>query len=130
MNESQLRDFPPRADVATEIFRPLPVVPELPAEATNDGAKSICTRVLAAFSDALEESGLTSLEDLFLVDGANWRDTLALTYNLRTFAGRGAIARAFRELNLQRRCGVFETVPSSAKPVSAGPSLVSLAFLS
>lgn len=130
MKEPQLRDFPPRADVSTKIFCPLPVVLEFPAEETSDGAESICTRLLSSLCDGLRGLDSTSLEGLFLGDGAYWRDTLAFTYHLRTFAGRGPIARAFRELNPQRRCGVFEIVPSSAKPVSAGPSLVSLAFLS
>lgn len=125
MEEAQLRDFPPVADVETDIFRPLPVVNVIPAEASNDGTEAICIGILSAFSEALEGSNSTRLEDLFLGDGAYWRDTLAFTYHLRTFAGRGAIAGAFRELHPQRRGSVLEIMPCTAKPVSAGPSLVS-----
>lgn len=125
MEGSQLRDFPPVADVETQVFRPLPVVCDLPAEENNGGAEAICARILCYLSESLEELHFTSLEDVFLGEGAYWRDTLAFTYHLRTFAGRGEIASAFRELHPQRRSRAFTINPRSAKHVTAGPLLVS-----
>lgn len=125
MEESRLRDFPPVADVETQVFRPLPIVRDLPAEGNDGGAEAICTRVLSSLSDAFGHSDFTSLEEVFLDEGAYWRDTLAFTYHLRTFAGREAIAGSFRELQQKRRGSDFAVDPSSAKPVTAGPLLVS-----
>ena len=127
MEQFQLRDFPPRADVETQIFRPLPSVHDFPAKATIDSdAEEICSTVLSMLSGSVQGSQSTPrLEDLFLRDGAYWRDTLAFTYHLRTFKSRKEIARAFRDLNPRRQSFSFEIIPGSTKPVSAGPSLVS-----
>lgn len=125
MPQKQLPDFPPTADLCTEIFRPLPVVSDLPVEASKDWLAGVCGQVLSALHKSLETSSAKGLADVFVDDGAYWRDSLAFTYHLRTFSGRDAIAAALAELNPQRKSRDFEVVAGSAAVVAGGPSLVS-----
>jgi cation diffusion facilitator CzcD-associated flavoprotein CzcO len=55
--------------------------------------RAIASRWLADFSAALEQRDPEAIGGLFLPDGW-WRDLLALTWDLRTFRGADAIARA------------------------------------
>ncbi|MDQ1505998.1 MAG: hypothetical protein QOD57_3725 [Actinomycetota bacterium] len=55
--------------------------------------RAIASRWLADFSAALEQRDPQTIGGLFLPDGW-WRDLLALTWDLRTFRGADAIARA------------------------------------
>lgn len=128
MPETTLPNFPPAANLVTEVFRPLPVVSAFPAEADNDdGPAVISAQLVFAIFDALQGSDSSSLADLFLESGAYWRDTLAFTYHLRTFSGKEDITRALTELNSQRLSKEFRVVSGSATAASAGPSLVSAA---
>lgn len=124
MAETQLPNFPLTADLCTEVFQPLPVVAELPADVHEDGGASICAQVLSTLSNSLASNN-GDLENIFLADGAYWRDTLAFTYHLRTFHSRKAIAKALHYLNQQRESNNFKVTENTTAVITGGPSLVS-----
>jgi cation diffusion facilitator CzcD-associated flavoprotein CzcO len=65
---------------------------------------------LARFGAALEEGNIGAVEGLFLPDGW-WRDLLAFMWDLRTFSGSQAIAKAFKSTLNAVRPSRFSLTP-------------------
>ncbi|CZR63123.1 related to flavoprotein involved in K+ transport [Phialocephala subalpina] len=118
----ELPDFPPKADLLTEIYQPLP---KLTATVDWDAldASTTAEQVVRGFSTALEGADKNALADHFLADQSYWRDTLAITSHLRTFKGRDVIELVLTEQNRQRRIHGIAITPGSAQIVAASESL-------
>jgi hypothetical protein len=120
----ELPDFPPKVDIQSKIYHPLP---RLTASIDWNALDALATaeQVLREFSTALESAEKRALAGIFLSDQTYWRDTAAMTFHLRTFKGREVIVPALIELNSQRRVSEINITPRSAKTVVASETLVS-----
>ncbi|KUJ18522.1 FAD/NAD(P)-binding domain-containing protein [Mollisia scopiformis] len=114
-------DFPPKVDILSEIYQPLPEVIDNVDWGGLDASKST-QQVIRDLSSALEQ-GSTPLANLFLSHGSYWKDTLAITSHLRTFKEREVIALALREQNQHRRIYEITITPGSAQVVVASETL-------
>ena len=124
MTVKELRDFPPRADLLTEIYTPLPqVTASINWEAIDVDAT--CKQALESLSTALEQVDEDALNNIFLSHGSYWRDTIALTSHLRTFKDCNRIVPALAELSSRRRISSISIVPASGIIATASISLVS-----
>lgn len=124
MAANPLRNYPRKADIAKEIFRPLPIVSTSLVETQRD-VNALADNVLVAFTTALYGRDPVILEDLFFTEQAYWKDSLAMTYHLRTFNDRGPITQALLYLNSKRKVGKSKVVPESPTPISLNETLVS-----
>lgn len=121
----ELPDFPPKADLLTEIYQPLPNLTAvidwdaLDVAATAEG-------VVTGFSTVLESTDKNALGNVFLAHQAYWRDTLAVTSHMRTFKDREVIAAILIELKNKRLIHSISIVPASAQIGAASNTLVSL----
>lgn len=117
-----LPDFPPKVDIATEIYQPLP---ELTVDVDWDilDASTTAEQVLTAFSTALDADN-NAFSELFLPQ-SYWRDTLALTSHLRTFKDCERITNVFKKVNKEHRIHGIAIVPGSAQIVVESETLVS-----
>ena len=122
------QEYPPKADLRRQLYKPLPFIPPGTvdpaldaAEATKQGT-SIILKMNAALKDGNEEL----LEQCFFKGQAYWRDILALTSHLRTFATPRVIARALIETHKLRGFAEGLELQGQAKFVPASPVLVRL----
>jgi hypothetical protein len=124
----ELPDFPPKVDLANEVYQPLPKLTVAVNWDTIDAADT-AERMLRGLSTALENNGL-GLEHHFRTDGSYWRDTLAITSHLRTFKNPGVIAIALSGQN--RKCHILDIAitSGSTQVVIASETLVSRQALS
>jgi hypothetical protein len=119
-----LRDFPLRANIAKEIYSPLPIVPAHLVEGAASAAATVAGGVIAEFSNALAGCDAAALRDLFFREQSYWRDSLAMTYHLRTFRDDNVIVHALLELNSKRRIRGASIIPGSPSLLSPSPTLV------
>ncbi|KAF8557998.1 hypothetical protein OG21DRAFT_1504676, partial [Imleria badia] len=71
----------------------LPTLERLGVDAPSDvSVDKVATRWFAAFSAAVQDSDVTAITAPFTDDG-NWKDILALTWDLRTLVGKEAVTR-------------------------------------
>lgn len=71
----------------------LPTLERLGVDPPDDiNIDKVATRWFAAFSKAARENDVRAITTLFTDDG-NWKDILALTWDLRTLIGRDAVTR-------------------------------------
>ncbi|EEU40655.1 uncharacterized protein NECHADRAFT_76016 [Fusarium vanettenii 77-13-4] len=89
-------EYPPAADLRTIVAeRPIPVLLQDTVDLislTNDEARKQALGILDDLNAALAENYLNALERCFFSEQAYWKDTLALTYHLRTFFDPRVIA--------------------------------------
>lgn len=87
--------------------------------------KAAALGVLDDFNAALAAEDLGKLRACFLPEQAYWRDQLALTYHLRTFATPAVVAAAFLETKKLR--ALTESIKLEGAPqfVPVSPVLVS-----
>ena len=124
MAVTELADYPPRADLLTEIYQPLPKVTATVDWNSLDVATT-AEQAIREISIALQSTDRGDFIDLFLANQSFWRDTLAITSHLRTFKGPDVIVTVLRELNTQRGIDAIAIVPGSAQVVVASETLVS-----
>jgi hypothetical protein len=120
----ELSDFPPRADLLTEIYHPLP---KLTVYVDWEALDSHVTaeQAVKTFATALETTNTNSLTETFLTYQSFWRDTVALTSHLRTFKNRQVIVAVLTELNNRRRINEITPIPGTAQVVVVSETLVS-----
>ncbi|KAJ4312693.1 hypothetical protein N0V84_009799 [Fusarium piperis] len=86
---SSCEEYPPVADLRTLVAeRPIPVLPPDIVHLisfTNDEARKQTLGILDSLNAALAANNLDAIQQCFLSEQAYWKDTLALTYHLRTF---------------------------------------------
>lgn len=122
-NDHQPNDCPARADLRTEIYRPLPVV-SLPVDASSPDPSDICAEVLQALFEGLSEGNVNKVKNCFYDEQCYWRDQLALTYHFRTFKDKECISKALVERAAISKPGSVAVAPGTARLTSAGPTLV------
>ncbi|KAK1948931.1 FAD/NAD(P)-binding domain-containing protein [Colletotrichum sublineola] len=105
----ELPDYPPKVDIKTQIYEPLPTTATALSSWDDLDVNEIARSVVADLSAALQKRSHHDVESLFATPSAHWRDTLALTAHLRTFKGRQSIASALLELHEQRNVGALES---------------------
>ncbi|KAL2691372.1 hypothetical protein Neosp_001757 [[Neocosmospora] mangrovei] len=93
---SPQEEYPPAADLRAIIAdRPIPVLLRDTVDLislTNDEARKQALGILDELNAALAENDLNALQRWFFSEQAYWKDTLAMTYHLRTFLGPRVIA--------------------------------------
>ncbi|OBR06352.1 Flavin-containing monooxygenase [Colletotrichum higginsianum IMI 349063] len=104
----ELPEYPPKVDIKTQIYEPLPKTAKALSSWETLDASEIGINLLAGLSTALQHGNRLDVETFFAIPSAHWRDTLALTAHLRTFSGRERISSALLELCIQRGAGGFE----------------------
>ncbi|KAH9203185.1 hypothetical protein DL95DRAFT_350116 [Leptodontidium sp. 2 PMI_412] len=115
-------EFPHKVDLVEDLYRPFPIISRLPTDA-SDKASDLIENILVKLGCAMEKCDVSELSSLFFTDQAYWRDTLALTYHLRTFKNRDAIASALLELGPKREVCSIQILPDSPALICAGPTL-------
>ncbi|KAJ5239230.1 hypothetical protein N7468_003849 [Penicillium chermesinum] len=112
---------------------PLPtLVPMLidPELMKGDEPTRQATAVLEQFNAAVASGDVEALKSCFYADQAYWKDSLALTYHLRTFLGPNVIAAAFLQTKVLRGLPQGLQVDGGAVFLPATPVLVSAARFS
>lgn len=92
--------------------------------AGDEPTKQACS-VLNQLNAALAAENAEILESCFFPSQAYWKDQLALTYHLRTFATPGVIAASLLETKALRKVKGEIMVDGKAKFSQAMPNLVS-----
>ncbi|KAK9782254.1 putative FAD/NAD(P)-binding domain-containing protein [Seiridium cardinale] len=90
-------EYPPKADLRKDVYRALPrIVPGTvnPAAMSSEAASSQAQVVLDAFNAALGHNDVDMLASCFYAEQAFWRDIVALTGHLRSFAKPKVVAAA------------------------------------
>lgn len=128
MSTQSLVEFPHKVDLVKDLYQPFPIISRLPTDA-SDKASDLVENILVELGCAMEKNDVSQLSSLFFTDQAYWRDTLALTYHLRTFKNRDAIASALLELAPKREVYSIQMIPDSPAFICAGPTLASLHLL-
>ncbi len=121
-------EYPRKADLRTEVYQPLPfIAPGTidPSTMSGEEATKQALAVLAALNAALDTGNADTLAACFFAEQAFWRDMLALTYHLRTFATADVVARAFLETKMLRGLSGAIEIEGAATFVPATPVLVS-----
>ena len=119
----KLADFPPRADILTEIYQPLPKLTAVIDWETLDSSAT-AEKAVRSFATALETADTNALGDVFLTRQSFWRDTVAITSHLRTFEGREVIASVLTELNNQRRISEITLISGTPQVAVVSDTLV------
>lgn len=121
-------EYPPRVELRQLTAQsPLPVIVPGTLDEASTGSSEISAAalgVLSEFNTALAAADAEKLEACFFPGQAHWRDQLALTYHLRTFATPPVIAAGLLETSKLR--GLAEGVKLEGEPqfVPATPVLV------
>ncbi|KAI8723125.1 hypothetical protein NCS52_00167600 [Fusarium sp. LHS14.1] len=122
---SPREEYPPAADLGTiTAERPIPVLLQDMVDLislTNHETRKQALGILDDLNAALAENDLDALQQCFFSKQAYWKDTLALTYHLRTFFGPRVIAanlletRRLRGINgrLELDAAVYPCYPDS-----------------
>jgi hypothetical protein len=122
MAENTLKNFPRKADIPRDIYRPMPINTKgFPVRDETDN--ECATRILGDFSSSLEGRDAAILKRHFF-EQAYWRDCVAMTYHLRTFKDATGIASELVELNSKRKIRDMIVTLDSPKWVSESQALV------
>lgn len=124
INDKQPNEYPARADLRTQIYRPLPSV-SLPEGTPTPDPTAICTEVLSSLCDALSAEDVNKVKECFYDEQSYWRDQLALTFHYRTFKDRDVIAKTLVERTSGNKIDNLMVLPGTARLTPAGPTLVS-----
>lgn len=125
INDDQPNEYPARADLRSQIYRPLPAV-SLPVDQPNPESMSICTEVLESLFKGLSAGDAAAVKESFYPDQSYWRDQLALTYHFRTFTDRDVITQALVDRTSTNKLDKLTVLPGTARLTPAGPTLVSI----
>lgn len=129
-NGTQFGDeYPPKAKLRELVAQaPLPVIAPgtvNPASISSSDSFEAALVVLNELNAALAAEDAKKLKACFFSEQAYWRDQLALTYHLRTFATPAVLAASFLETKKLR--GLTEGIKLEGAPqfIPATPVLVS-----
>ncbi|ROW18112.1 hypothetical protein VPNG_00180 [Cytospora leucostoma] len=124
---SLLEDFPPEGELLKmQEQYPLPnIAPGTvdPAGLSEEEATKQALAALSTFNAALESDNAEGLAGVFYDSQAFWRDQLALTYHIRTFASPSVVAAALLETKKLRGWTGGLKLVGTAKFAIAGPTL-------
>lgn len=121
-------EYPPQADLRKMMDQnPLPVIApgtiDSDALAGDEPTKQALS-VLDKLNNALAADDPRALESLFFTSQAFWKDTLALTYHLRTFNKPATITANLLETKRMRGLTKGIRLDGSARFMPAAPTLV------
>lgn len=119
---------PPEADLRKMMSQhPLPVIPPGtvdPASMGGDEPTKQALAVLEELNTALAANDTKLLESCFYADQAYWKDQLALTYHMRTFASRDVIVASLLETKKLRKLTEAFELKGTAHFIPVTPVLV------
>ncbi|KAK1783184.1 hypothetical protein QBC45DRAFT_389074 [Copromyces sp. CBS 386.78] len=120
-------EYPPQVDLR-EMFdqQPVPIIAPGtvdPASMAGDEATKQALVVGDALNAALVTEDAKSLEDLFFPGLVYWKDSLALTYHLRTFTGAAVVAAGLLETTKLRGIESGIQLEGPAQFIPASPVL-------
>ncbi|ROW04748.1 hypothetical protein VMCG_04719 [Cytospora schulzeri] len=117
-------EYPPRASLAKDVYRPFPVLPDKLPSPDEVDAPALIARSLRSLTDALGAEDVHKIKSCFLASQSYWRDLLSLTYHIRTFSDADVIGPAIMTLTRKRGLlGGFEVIPGSVQDVVVSPAL-------
>ncbi len=125
--DGPFKDYPPRASLLEDLYRPLPVL-TIAIDGNSLDLDSISNGVVQGLSSALNSSDYDELHNLFYSSQAFYRDSLAMTYHKRTIKGPETISLALLELAKERETSDFQLTPGS-QYMAVKPSLVRMRSL-
>ncbi|KAL4907142.1 hypothetical protein BDW74DRAFT_148655 [Aspergillus multicolor] len=109
---TRAHEYPPRADMRKMMDEhPVPSLPLGlidPSTMAGDAAKTQAHTVLDRLNTALATNDAKTLESCFFAEQAYWKDSLALTWHLRTFSGPSTVAASLLETAKLRQVGAIE----------------------
>lgn len=119
---------PPKADLRKLMSQhAIPIIPPGTVDLVSMGGEEptkLALAVLKKLSAALAADDAEMLESCFLSEQAFWKDQLALTYHLRTFATPGVITSSLLETKSLRGLTEAFELKGKAHFVPATPVLV------
>lgn len=131
MYQSDLKETSPSADLVKDLYKPLPVTPSFEKE--DHIIELLVEDSFEAFKKHVEsaqnEGPKANLRDLFHESHAYWRDTLALTWHLRTFEGSTRAGNALDAASRERGMRDMVVVKDSIRVVRPQPELSWIEFL-
>lgn len=125
----QPEEWPPRASLHKDVYRPFPRLPPNLPPASETDAPALLRDALANLAGALGGGGAggdaARVAACFLRGQAYWRDLLALTWHIRTLRDAPAIAPALLELAGRRGCAAagFVLDEDSVHDAEVSPAL-------
>lgn len=126
-------EYPPRAELRQlAALAPLPVIaPGTLDPASTDSSEILkaATGVLNELNAALAAEDTEKLKTCFFPEQAYWRDQLALTYHLRTFATPAVVAASLLETKKLRRLTEGIKLEGVPQFIPATPVLVRCRYL-
>ncbi|KAK3306767.1 uncharacterized protein B0T15DRAFT_492292 [Chaetomium strumarium] len=132
ITRSNQDEYPSAADVRKMMARhPLPIVLDgsVPEEArTGNGPTRQALVMLRKLNAALASDDAKALENCFLPGQAYWKDTLALTWHLRTFTSPGVIAASLLQTKTLRALVGDIKLEGDAQFIPATPVLQFIDF--
>lgn len=123
-----IAEYPPRVELRDiQAKYPLPQPGGVdPALMSGDGPSQVAISTLAALEAGLEAGDVQAVGKCFFPTQAFWRDLLALTSHIRTFAGEtSVIATSLVETTKLRGVNAGLKLSGTAQFVPATPALVS-----
>lgn len=122
------QETPPAADLRKMMSQhPLPVIPPGTVDPASMGGEEPTKQaltVLKTLNAALAADDVKLLESCFFAEQAYWKDQLALTYHMRTFAGRDVIAASLLETKKLRKVTGELELKGTANFIPVSPVLV------
>lgn len=121
-------EYPPKAELRQlAALTPLPVIaPGTLDPASTDDSETLgaALGVLSELNAALASEDVERLKTCFFPGQAYWRDQLALTYHLRTFATPAVVAASLLETTKLRGLGEGIKLEGTPQFIPATPVLV------
>ena len=95
-----------------------------PASMGGEEPTKVAVAVLKTFNAALAADDAEALEKCFFAEQAYWKDSLALTYHMRTFAGPGVVAASLLKTKTLRDVADGFKIVGKARFMPATPVIV------
>lgn len=99
-----------------------------PVSVEGDKSTKLALATIARLNHALASENAEMLASCFFPEQSYWKDQLALTYHLRTFAKADVIAASLLETKALRGLGAIYELTGDASFVPATPVLVRLSL--
>ncbi|KAI9010547.1 hypothetical protein DFJ74DRAFT_684858 [Hyaloraphidium curvatum] len=116
-------EYPPRADLRKDIYKPFPAVEDAPAGlVSGEEAMRIASELLATVDAAIAAGEEAKLASCFLKEQSFWKDNVALTAHFRTFYQEAA-PRNLLKMAGERGAKGFQPIPGTVRCVPAMPTL-------
>lgn len=116
---AEVRDYPSKASLLKDIYRPLPICPAV--DPANTDPAAVFAACLTTLSAGLTSGDLEGIKRCFHSDQSYWRDQLAFTYHSRTFSDASIPMSLYKRSKIAGPTA-FTPLPG-ARVTPAGPTL-------